>query len=60
MNTLAITTLVLLALVAAVAVAAVWVTRRRWLAARQQAHKLPPDGYSSTGDSATSRAVRER
>ncbi|MFB7929682.1 ATP-binding protein [Streptomyces sp. NPDC056039] len=40
MNTLAVTALVLLALGAIVAVAAVWVIRRRWLAARQQAHLL--------------------
>ncbi|KOT42708.1 hypothetical protein ADK41_08015 [Streptomyces caelestis] len=40
MNTLAITTLVLLALSAVIAGAAAWVTRRRWLAARHQAHLL--------------------
>lgn len=40
MNTLTITTLVLLALAAVVAGAAAWVTRRRWLAARQQVHLL--------------------
>ncbi|TLQ42546.1 sensor histidine kinase [Streptomyces marianii] len=40
MSTLAITTLVLLALAAVVAGAAAWLTRRRWLAARQQAHLL--------------------
>ncbi|MER6331407.1 ATP-binding protein [Streptomyces sp. NPDC001034] len=40
MNTLAITTLVLLALAAVVAVAAAWVTRRSLLAARQQVHLL--------------------
>src|SRR5690606_18181365 len=40
MNTLAITTLVLLALAAVIAGAAAWVTRRRWLAARHQAHLL--------------------
>ncbi|WP_435058122.1 ATP-binding protein [Streptomyces sp. bgisy060] len=39
MNTLAITTLAL-AVVVAVAVAAVWVARRRWLGARQQAQLL--------------------
>ncbi|MGW2046289.1 ATP-binding protein [Streptomyces sp. NPDC001858] len=40
MNTLAITTIVLLALAAVVAAAAAWATHRRWMAARQQAHLL--------------------
>ncbi|MFK0159695.1 ATP-binding protein [Streptomyces sp. NPDC090493] len=40
MNTPAITTLVLLALAVVIASAMDWVTRRRWLAARHQAHLL--------------------
>ncbi|MFF3851384.1 ATP-binding protein [Streptomyces sp. NPDC002328] len=40
MNTLAITTLVLLALASVVAAGAAWAAHRRWRAARQQAHLL--------------------
>ncbi|MFD4790878.1 ATP-binding protein [Streptomyces sp. NPDC058459] len=57
MNTLAITTLVLFTLATVVAVAAVWVTRRRWLAARQQALLLAREQQAV--EQALDRLVRE-
>ncbi|MGW7725904.1 ATP-binding protein [Streptomyces canus] len=57
MNTLAITALVLLAIGAVVAVAAVWVTRRRWLAARQQALLLAREQQAT--EQALDRLVHE-
>lgn len=57
MNTLAITTLVLLALAGVVAVAAVWLTRRRWLAARQRAHLLAREQQAT--EQALHRLVQE-
>ncbi|WP_062643806.1 sensor histidine kinase [Streptomyces maremycinicus] len=57
MNTLAITALVLFAIGAVVAVAAVWVTRRRWLAARQQALLLAREQQAT--EQALDRLVHE-
>ncbi|MFE2070687.1 ATP-binding protein [Streptomyces sp. NPDC059467] len=57
MNTPAITTLVLLALAAVIASAMVWVTRRRWLAARQQAHLLTREQQAT--EQALDRLVHE-
>ncbi|MFJ3931626.1 ATP-binding protein [Streptomyces sp. NPDC090029] len=57
MNTIAIATLVLLALAAVVAGAAAWFTRRRWLAARQQAHLLAREQQGA--EQALDRLVQE-
>ncbi|MGC0400303.1 signal transduction histidine kinase [Streptomyces sp. SAI-126] len=57
MNTLAITTLVLLTLAAVGGGAAAWVTRRRWLAARQQAHLLAREQQAT--EQALDRLVHE-
>ncbi|MER6079229.1 ATP-binding protein [Streptomyces sp. NPDC001833] len=57
MNTPAITTLVLLALATVIASAIVWVTHRRWLAARQQAHLLTREQQAT--EQALDRLVHE-
>ncbi|MER5795138.1 ATP-binding protein [Streptomyces sp. NPDC001980] len=57
MKTPAITTLVLLALAAVIASAMAWVTRRRWLAARQQAHLLTREQQAT--EQALDRLVHE-